>query len=169
MSFPTRPKHISVNEKACIWENTLTVLPFVSNRKWYLCRTRTANDSAWCSDFIYLFILCHQVPHCSPLRGGGRRQPHSCTQTHTRPHTHSHTPLQREKWDWTAMKDLKASGSYLTNLKVNDFSVSLCARLNSVSAIASVMSMTCRFGKCVSGAALYACMPPISGSLEKTQ
>lgn len=41
------------------------------------------------------------------------------------------------------MKDLKATGSYLTNLKVNGFSISLHPRLISVTASDIVNSATC--------------------------
>ena len=70
--------------------------------------------------------------------GGRRSGSHSRSHTHT--HTLRHTQTCRE---WTAVKDLKATGSYLTNLKVNDFSISPHPRLISVTGIGLVNSVTC--------------------------
>ena len=52
------------------------------------------------------------------------------------------------------MKDLKATGSYLTNLKVNDFSISLHPRLVSVTGIGTVNSVTRMPAKVAVGAAI---------------
>ena len=73
--------------------------------------------------------------------GGRRSGSHSRSHTHTHTHTHTlrHTQTCRE---WTAVKDLKATGSYLTNLKVNDFSISPHPRLISVTGIGLVNSVT---------------------------
>lgn len=47
-------------------------------------------------------------------------------------------PTCQTKFELAAMKDLKAGGSYLTNLKVNDFSISLHPRLPPVTRTVTV-------------------------------
>lgn len=63
--------------------------------------------------------------------------------THTAHAGHASTLRSCQTWKWITMKDLKATGSYLTNLKVNGFSISLHPRLISVTGIGIVNSATC--------------------------
>lgn len=136
MSFPTRPNifqsiqthaHMQTNKHTPVF----TISPFVLDLDHYH-KTSQINHSRWCK--------CHEASHYGLLR---RDEWVKHTPTHTNTHTYTYT-----KWELTTVKDLKAAGSYLTNLKVNDFSISLYPRLISVTEIGFVNSVTRMPAKC---------------------
>lgn len=73
------------------------------------------------------------------------------TRAHLQTHSHkkAHKVMRLTELEWTTMKDLKATGSYLTNLKVNDFSINVHPRWISLPGIGILNSVTCMNVKCM--------------------